>query len=75
MNYRALGLKDKLPGMDEEEALKLLASDGMLVKRPLLVTEETVLIGFRETAWAEALLQESADAAAVGDHRIRKPQP
>ncbi len=55
MSYRALGLKDKLPGMDEEEALKLLASDGMLVKRPLLVTEETVLIGFRETAWAEAL--------------------
>ena len=56
MNYRALGLKDKLPGMDEEEALELLASDGMLVKRPLLVTEDVVLIGFRETAWAEALL-------------------
>ena len=56
MSYRALGLRDKLPGMDEEEALELLASDGMLVKRPLLVTEEIVLIGFRETAWAEALL-------------------
>uniref|UniRef100_UPI00261241DC ArsC/Spx/MgsR family protein n=1 Tax=uncultured Fretibacterium sp. TaxID=1678694 RepID=UPI00261241DC len=55
MNYRALGLKDKLPEMGEEEALRLLASDGMLVKRPLLVTEEIVLIGFRETAWAEAL--------------------
>ena len=41
--------------MDEEEALKLLASNGMLVKRPLLVTEEIVLIGFREVAWAEAL--------------------
>ena len=54
MNYRALGLKDKLPEMSEEEALRLLASDGMLVKRPLLVTEEIVLIGFRETAWAEA---------------------
>ena len=55
MNYRALGLKDKLPEMSEEEALRLLASDGMLVKRPLLVTEEIVLIGFREAAWAEAL--------------------
>ena len=54
MNYRALGLKDKLPEMGEEEALNLLASDGMLVKRPLLVTEEIVLIGFREAAWAEA---------------------
>ena len=74
MNYRALGLKDKLPGMDEEEALKLLASDGMLVKRPLLVTEEIVLIGFRETAWAEALLQKNTDAVADG-RRIQKPQP
>ena len=54
MNYRALGLKDKLPEMSEEEALRLLASDGMLVKRPLLVTEEIVLIGFRETAWVDA---------------------
>ena len=54
MDYRALGLKDKLPEMGEEEALRLLASDGMLVKRPLLVTEEIVLVGFRETAWADA---------------------
>ena len=75
INYRALGLKDKLPGMDEEEALKLLASDGMLVKRPLLVTEEIVLIGFRETAWAEALLQENTDTTAAGARRIEKPQP
>ena len=74
MNYRALGLKDKLPGMDEEEALKLLASNGMLVKRPLLVTEEIVLIGFRETAWAEALLQGNTDAVADG-RRIQKLQP
>ena len=56
MSYRALGLRDKLPGMDEEAALELLASDGMLVKRPLLVTEDVVLIGFRETAWTESLL-------------------
>ena len=75
MNYRALGLKDKLPGMDEEEALKLLASDGMLVKRPLLVTEEIVLIGFRETAWAKALLQENTDTTAAGARRIQKPRP
>ena len=54
MDYRALGLKDKLPEMGEEEALKLLASNGMLVKRPLLVTEKIVLVGFRETAWADA---------------------
>lgn len=56
MAYRTLGLKDRLPEMDEGEALGLLASDGMLVKRPLLVTDRTVLIGFREDAWAEALL-------------------
>ena len=74
MSYRALGLRDKLPGMDEEEALKLLASNGMLVKRPLLVTEEIVLIGFRETAWAEALLQGNTDAVADG-RRIQKLQP
>ena len=54
MNYRALGLKDKLPEMSEEEALRLLASNGMLVKRPLLVTEEIVLVGFREAAWVDA---------------------
>ena len=55
LQYRALGLKDKLPEMSEEEQLTLLASDGMLVKRPLLVTEERVIPGFREDAWREAL--------------------
>ena len=60
--------------MDEEEALKLLASNGMLVKRPLLVTEEIVLIGFHKTAWAEALLQGNTDAVADG-RRIQKLQP
>ena len=56
MIYRDLGLKDKLPGMSREEQLQLLASDGMLVKRPILVTEDTVLVGFREKEW-EKLLQ------------------
>ena len=54
--YRSLELKDKLPGMDQEEQLTLLASDGMLVKRPLLVGDGFVLVGFREDQWAERLL-------------------
>ena len=54
--YKNLGLKDKLPGMSREEQLRLLASDGMLVKRPILVTENTVLVGFKEKDW-ELLLQ------------------
>ena len=54
--YKNLGLKDKLPGMTREEQLALLASDGMLVKRPILVTEHTVLVGFKEAQW-EKLLQ------------------
>lgn len=53
--YRSLGLKDKLPAMPEEEQLALLASDGMLVKRPLLVTEDKVLVGFKEKEWQGAL--------------------
>ncbi|MBQ4550139.1 MAG: arsenate reductase family protein [Oscillospiraceae bacterium] len=56
MLYRELGLKDRLPAMSREEQLALLASDGMLVKRPILVTDETVLVGFREKEW-EKLLQ------------------
>ena len=54
--YRALGLKDKLPAMSEAEQLALLATDGMLVKRPLLVAGDKVLVGFQEAAWAAALL-------------------
>lgn len=54
--YKALGLKDKLPAMTEEEQLRLLATDGMLVKRPLLITENTVLTGFRQPEWEKALL-------------------
>lgn len=54
-SYQALGLKDKLPGLSEDEQLELLAGDGMLVKRPILVTEETVLVGFKQGAWDAAL--------------------
>ncbi len=53
--YKSLGLKDKLPTMTEEEQLRLLASDGMLVKRPLVIREGMVLTGFREGEWAEKL--------------------
>lgn len=53
--YKALELKDKLPSMSEEEQLRLLASDGMLVKRPLLVAEDFVLVGFREKEWQKRL--------------------
>ena len=49
--YKEMNLKEKLPGMSEEEQFRLLASDGMLVKRPILVTEETVLVGFKEKEW------------------------
>ena len=49
--YKSLNLKDKLPAMTEEEQLRLLASDGMLVKRPLLVTEDAVIPGFKEAEW------------------------
>ena len=53
LQYKALGLKNRLPGMDEEEQLSLLATDGMLVKRPVLVGEDFVLVGFREDEWAQ----------------------
>lgn len=53
--YKELGLKDKLPTMSEEEQLDLLATDGMLVKRPLIITEEFVLIGFKEQEWEDKL--------------------
>ena len=53
LQYKALGLKDKLPAMSEEEQFALLASDGMLVKRPILVGEDFVLLGFKEEQWAE----------------------
>ena len=55
MRYRELGLKDKLLSMPEEEQLELLASDGMLVKRPLLIGEDFVCTGFREKEWEEKI--------------------
>lgn len=55
LQYKALGLKEKLPAMTEEEQFDLLATDGMLVKRPLLVTENRVLVGFREAEYEAAL--------------------
>ena len=55
LQYKALGLKDKLPTMTEDEQLALLATDGMLVKRPLLVADDFVLVGFREKEWEEQL--------------------
>lgn len=51
--YKELQLKDKLPGMTQEEMYELLATDGMLVKRPILVTEDKVLVGFCEKEWEE----------------------
>ena len=56
--YKSMALKDKLPDMSEDEMLRLLASDGMLVKRPLLVGGGFVLVGFRESEWAERLKSE-----------------
>jgi arsenate reductase len=53
--YKSLALKDKLPSMTEDECLKLLATDGMLVKRPLLIGDDFVLVGFKEQEWAERL--------------------
>lgn len=53
--YKELQLKDKLPTMSEEEMLKLLATNGMLVKRPLLISDEKVLVGFKEAEWEEIL--------------------
>lgn len=55
LQYKALGLKDKLPGMSEAEQLALLATDGMLVKRPLLVGDSFVLTGFRAAEWEATL--------------------
>lgn len=55
LQYKALELKDKLPTMTEDEQYKLLASDGMLVKRPILLCGDKVLTGFKEAEWLEAL--------------------
>ena len=56
MKYRELKLKDKLPDMSEDEQLELLATDGMLVKRPIIVSDDVVLTGFKVKEWEEKLL-------------------
>ena len=55
--YKSMELKDKLPAMTDEEQLSLLATDGMLVKRPLVIGENFVLVRFKESEWEEKLLQ------------------
>ncbi len=56
MLYKEMKLKDKLPTMSEDEQIRLLATNGMLVKRPLVVDEDKVLVGFKETEWEEKLI-------------------
>lgn len=53
--YKSMNLKDRLPAMTEEEQLRLLASDGMLVKRPVVVTDDWILTGFKEAEWEKLL--------------------
>ena len=53
--YKSMDLKNKLPEMSEEEQLKLLSTDGMLVKRPILVTDSKILVGFRENEWLDEI--------------------
>ena len=59
--YRAMNLKDRLPLMSRDEMLALLASDGILVKRPLLIADSRVLVGFREPEWAGLLRGQNAE--------------
>ncbi len=54
--YKSMQLKDKLPAMNEDEQLKLLASDGMLVKRPLIISDNFVLVGFKQNEWENIFL-------------------
>lgn len=58
MLYKEMKLKDKIPQMTEDEQLKLLSTNGMLVKRPIAVTEEKVLVGFKEAEWNAAFIKE-----------------
>ena len=61
MVYRSLGLAAKLPDMSEDEMFAILATDGMLVKRPILVMGKKTLVGFKEAVWASALANHSAE--------------
>lgn len=58
MKYRELKLKDRLPEISEEEQIEILASDGMLVKRPLVIDDDFILIGFKEQQWKETFDEE-----------------
>ena len=62
--YKSMGLKDKLPQMSEDEMLKRLAADGMLVKRPLLVGDDFVLVGFKEAEWESCLKKQRRGEAS-----------
>ena len=55
MKYKELSLKEKLPNMSDEEKIKILASDGMLVKRPIVISDKGILVGFKEDEWQEIL--------------------
>lgn len=57
LKYKELKLKEKLPDMTDNEKIKLLASDGMLIKRPLLISDNNILIGFKEEEWKDVLVQ------------------
>ena len=59
LKYKSLKLKEKLPNMSDREKIKLLASDGMLVKRPILIGEKGILIGFKEAEWKELLMSDN----------------
>lgn len=74
LKYKELGLKDKLPAMSEDEQLHLLATDGMLVKRPLVIGEGKILTGFREKEWEQALLfGKTHDTVRVVNDQIGTP--
>ena len=57
LKYKELNLKEKLPNMPDEEKIKILASDGMLVKRPILISDKRILVGFKEDEWERVLLK------------------
>ena len=66
--YKSLNLKDKLPSMSQDECLRLLSTDGMLVKRPILIGHGSVLVGFSQDEWEAALIP-AKEAVAPGDRR------
>ncbi len=65
MKYRELNLKEKRQKMSEEEQLTLLSSDGMLIKRPILITKKTMLTGFREQEWKKVLEEEKNERISI----------